>query len=48
MFDLVHQMRVRIIQSPSFGGERVLGAILFKQTMDRQIGGVGTRAVPVG
>ncbi len=42
MFDLVHQTRARIIQSPSFYGERVLGAILFEQTMDRQIGGLGT------
>jgi fructose-bisphosphate aldolase class I len=42
MFDLVHKMRARIIQSPSFDGQGVLGAILFEQTMDRQIGGVGT------
>ena len=37
MFDLIHQMRTRIITSPSFGGDRILGAILFEQTMDRQI-----------
>ena len=42
MFDLIHQMRTRIITSPSFGGDRVLGAILFEQTMDRQIEGVDT------
>jgi len=42
MFDLIHQMRSRIITSPSFGGDRVLGAILFEQTMDRQIEGVDT------
>lgn len=34
MFDLIHQMRVRIITSPSFTGEKVLGAILFEKTMD--------------
>lgn len=37
MFDLVHQMRTRIISSPSFDGNRVLGAILFENTMDRTI-----------
>ncbi|MCB0962238.1 MAG: fructose bisphosphate aldolase [Acidimicrobiales bacterium] len=42
MFDLIHQMRSRIIQSPSFGGDRVLGAILFEMTMDRQVDGVDT------
>ena len=42
MFDLIHQMRTRIITSPSFNGRRVLGAILFEMTMDRQIEGVGT------
>lgn len=41
MFDLVHQMRTRIITSPVFGGERIVGAILFENTMDRQIGGMG-------
>lgn len=39
MFDLVHQMRARIITSPSFNKERILGAILFEQTMDREIEG---------
>jgi fructose-bisphosphate aldolase, class I len=42
MFDLIHQMRARIITSPAFGGDRVLGAILFEDTMDRQIEGRGT------
>jgi fructose-bisphosphate aldolase class I len=39
MFDLVHGMRSRIMTSPSFGGDRVLGAILFEMTMDRQVQG---------
>src|ERR671911_2776058 len=39
MFDRIHEMRSRIITSPSFGGDRVVGAILFEMTMDRQIGG---------
>lgn len=42
MFDLIHQMRTRIITSPVFNGERILAAILFEQTMDRQIGGIGS------
>ena len=42
MFDLVHQMRTRIITSPVFGGDRILGAILFKETMERQIDGQDT------
>ena len=37
MFDRVHEMRTRIITSPSFGGDRILGAILFEGTMDREI-----------
>ena len=37
MFDLVHQMRTRIITSPSFTGERIIGAILFEDTMEREI-----------
>lgn len=37
MFDLVHEMRTRIIKSPAFSGEQILGAILFEQTMDRLI-----------
>ena len=39
MFDLIHQMRSRIITSPAFTGDRVLAAILFEQTMDREIAG---------
>ena len=42
MFDLIHAMRSRIITSPSFGGDRILGAILFEMTMDRDIEGQGT------
>lgn len=42
MFDMVHQMRTRIITSPSFNGERVLGAILFENTLDREIEGVSS------
>jgi fructose-bisphosphate aldolase class I len=42
MFALVHQMRARIITSPSFTGERILGAILFENTMDRDIEGQPT------
>ncbi len=40
MFDLVHQMRTRIITSPVFNGDRILAAILFEGTMDRQIDGM--------
>lgn len=39
MFDLVHAMRARIAQAPAFTGDKVLGAILFEMTMDRDIGG---------
>src|SRR5256712_7581297 len=39
MFAIVHQMRTRVITSPSFTGERILGAILFEGTMDRDIEG---------
>ncbi|MEY3691180.1 MAG: hypothetical protein RJB57_835 [Actinomycetota bacterium] len=42
MFDLMHAMRCRMMKSPSFGGDRVLGAILFEGTMDRNVDGVGT------
>ena len=42
MFALVHQMRTRVMTSPSFTGERVLGAILFENTMDRDIQGQPT------
>lgn len=41
MFDLIHQMRTRMITSPVFNGERVLGAILFEGTMERDIEGMG-------
>ena len=39
MFDLIHQMRCRIIQSPAFNGNKVIGAILFENTMDREVAG---------
>ena len=42
MFDLVHAMRTRIIKSPVFTSERILGVILFEMTMDRQIDGLGS------
>jgi fructose-bisphosphate aldolase class I len=42
MFDLIHQMRSRIITNSAFNGERIVGAILFEQTMDREIEGKGT------
>ena len=42
MFALVHQMRARIITTPSFNGDRILGAILFEGTMDRDIAGQPT------
>ncbi len=42
MFDLIHQMRTRIITSPAFNGDRIIGAILFEQTMDREIEGRGS------
>ena len=42
MFDRIHEMRSRIITSPSFGGSRILGAILFEKTMDRDIEGQGS------
>ena len=42
MFDLVHKMRTRIITSPAFTSEHILGAILFEQTMDREIDGMPT------
>jgi fructose-bisphosphate aldolase class I len=41
MFDLIHQMRTRIMTSPAFTGERILGAILFEMTMERQVEGKG-------
>jgi fructose-bisphosphate aldolase, class I len=42
MFDLMHAMRTRIVASPAFTGDKVLGAILFEQTMDREIEGTGS------
>jgi fructose-bisphosphate aldolase class I len=42
MYDRIHEMRTRIIKSPSFNGDRVLGAILFENTMDREIDGQDT------
>ena len=42
MFGVVHTMRSRIMTSPSFGGDRILGAILFENTMDRQVEGQST------
>ena len=42
MFDLVHAMRTRLMTSPAFDGSRVLAAILFEQTMDREVDGVPT------
>ncbi len=44
MFSLIHQMRTRIISSPQFTGERILGSILFENTMDRKIGGMASAA----
>src|SRR5258707_13534031 len=44
MFAIVHQMRTRIITSPAFNGDRIIGAILFENTMDRQIEGQPTAA----
>lgn len=40
MFDLIHKMRTRIATSPAFNGDRILGAILFEMTLDREIEGV--------
>ena len=42
MFDLIHEMRARIVKSPAFNGDRILGAILFEMTMDRQIDDLDT------
>lgn len=42
MFDVIHAMRSRMVMSPAFNGTRVLGAILFEGTMDRQIEGLGS------
>ena len=40
MFDLIHDMRARIVKSPAFTGDKVVGSILFEQTMDRMIDGI--------
>ena len=42
MFDRMHEMRSRLIKSPVFNGERVIGAILFEMTMERTIDGIGS------
>ena len=42
MFGVVHEMRTRIMTSPAFGGDRILGAILFENTMDREVEGQST------
>ncbi len=42
MFDLIHLMRTRIMTSPSFTGDRILGAILFEMTMEREVDGLGS------
>jgi fructose-bisphosphate aldolase, class I len=42
MFDRIHEMRTRIITSPAFDGDRIVGAILFENTMDREIEGRGS------
>ncbi len=39
MFDLIHAMRARIVSAPAFNGDKILGAILFEMTMDRDFGG---------
>jgi len=42
MFDLMHEFRGRIISAPAFDGDHILGAILFEQTMDRDVAGMAT------
>jgi len=42
MFDRIHEMRTRIITSPAFDGDRIIGAILFENTMEREIEGRGS------
>jgi fructose-bisphosphate aldolase class I len=42
MFDLVHAMRVRVLTSPAFDGSRIIAAILFEQTMEREVQGIPT------
>ena len=48
MFALMHAMRARIIKSPAFTGDRVIGAILFERTMDGDIDGKPVPDYPVG
>jgi len=42
MYDVIHEMRTRMIKSPAFNGDKILGAILFENTMDREIDGIPT------
>ncbi|MEE9428027.1 MAG: fructose bisphosphate aldolase [Paracoccaceae bacterium] len=42
MYDMIHAMRTRIVQAPAFTGQRIVGAILFENTMDREMGGKPT------
>lgn len=42
MFDLIHKMRSRLIKSSVFNGDRIVGAILFEMTMEREIDGIGS------
>ncbi|MEL6693508.1 MAG: class I fructose-bisphosphate aldolase, partial [Pseudomonadota bacterium] len=42
MFGLIHEMRARIVKSPAFSGDKVMGAILFERTMDGEIDGMPT------
>ncbi|MCH2078602.1 MAG: fructose bisphosphate aldolase [Rhodobacteraceae bacterium] len=44
MYDLIHQMRSRIVDAPAFSGDKVVGAILFEKTMDREMGGKSSAA----
>ncbi len=44
MFDLIHEMRSRIVRAPAFSGDKVIGAILFEQTMDRDFDGASAAA----
>ena len=48
MYELIHAMRSRIMTSPAFSGERIMGAILFENTMDREVEGQVHRGLPVG
>ena len=48
MFDLIHAMRARIVKAPAFTGDKVVGAILFEMTMDREIDGKPAGAVTCG